>query len=147
MIVGEIKCADDMAFLASESVKQVRVNKQYRDLISAILMANHIADWHYIKDLGLGEKGFGKQEREKMKQAYPEWDILRKLANGTKHCKLQASKKELKWEDFDFWNSPGHVGEDWLDWFVDFDDRPRSVIVLIESFLKKFSDKSSRPAK
>jgi hypothetical protein len=47
-------------------------------------MANHIADWHYIKDLN--RKDFSAPEREEMKFCYPEWDMIRQLANGTKHC-------------------------------------------------------------
>lgn len=142
MSVSEIRCADDLAALASEAVQQVRMHKQYRDLIGAILMANHVADWHYLKDLG---QTFDKSEKEAMKASYPEWDILRKLANGTKHCKTQAKQDPLQWEHADFWSSPGHVGEDWLDWFVDFEEQPRSVVVLIETFLEKFADRSSRP--
>ncbi|MGZ4924198.1 MAG: hypothetical protein ACXV5H_09635 [Halobacteriota archaeon] len=143
MSVSEIQCADDLAALASEAVQQVRIHKQYRDLIGAVLMANHIADWHYVKDLN--RNAFDKSAREAMKACYPEWDILRELANGTKHCKAQAKRDSLQWKHADFWSSPGHVGEDWLDWFVDFEGQPRSVTVLIETFLEKFADRSSRP--
>jgi hypothetical protein len=143
MSITEIQCADDLAALANEAVQQVRISKQYRDLIGAILMANHIADWHYLKDRN--RSAVEKSERDAMKARYPEWDILRKLANGTKHCKAQAEQDALQWEHPDFWNSPGHAGEDWLDWFVDFEGQPRSVVVLIETFLEEFADRSSRP--
>jgi hypothetical protein len=106
-------------------------------------MANHIADWHYKKDRG--RNAFNDPDREAMKARYPEWDILRKLANGTKHCKAQATRDALQWEHADYWDSPGHTGGDELDWFVDFEGQPRSVTVLIETFLEKFSDHSSRP--
>ena len=36
MGVSEIRCADDLAVLASEAVEQVRMYKQYRDLIGAV---------------------------------------------------------------------------------------------------------------
>ncbi|MGQ0333202.1 hypothetical protein [Halomonas elongata] len=142
MSVSEIRCADDLAALANEAVQQVRMNKQYRDLISAILMANHIADWYYLKDLN---QDFTSQEKETMKARYPEWDVLRKLANGTKHCKAQAKQDILQWGHVDFWRSPGHVGGDWFDWFVDVEGELRSVTVLIEIFLEQFSDSCSRP--
>ena len=143
MSVSEILCADDLAALTRETVRQARVHKQYRDLIGAILMANHIADWHFLKDLN---RSFKDPEKKAMKACYPEWDILRILANGTKHCKAaQAKRDALQWEHADFWDSPGHAGGDWLDWFVDVEGQPRSVTVLIETFLEKFSDRSSRP--
>lgn len=69
MSVSEIRCADDLAALASEAVQQVRMHKQYRDLIGAILMANHVADWYYSKDLG---QLFGTLQKETMKASYPE---------------------------------------------------------------------------
>lgn len=143
MSVLEIQCADDLADLTREAVQQVRKSKEYRDLVGAILMANHIADWHYVKDLQ--RNTFGEHERATMKACYPEWDILRKLANGTKHCKKQSSRAALQWEDTDFWDSPGHIGEDGHDWFVEFDGQTRSVTVLIETFLEKFSNSSTRP--
>lgn len=143
MSVSEIRCADDLAALALEAVQQVRKHKQYRDLIGAVLMANHIADWHYLTDLK--RKRLDDPERAAMRARYPEWEILRELANGAKHCKAQAKREALQWEHDDFWNSPGHVGEDWLDWFVDFEGEPRSVTVLIETFLEKFADRPSRP--
>lgn len=142
MSVSEIRCADDLAVLTSEAVQQVRIHKQYRDLIGAVLMANHIADWYYLKDLS---QAFDGPEKEAMRTRYPEWDTLRKLANGTKHCKLQAKHESLQWEHSDFWSSPGHVGEDSRDWFVDVEGQPRSVTVLIETFLEEFTDRSSRP--
>ncbi|WP_150125138.1 hypothetical protein [Aquaspirillum sp. LM1] len=143
MNVVEIQCADDLAALTNEAVQQFRKSKQYRDLISAILMANHIADWHYIKDLN--RKNFSTPEREEMKACYPEWDVIRQLANGTKHCNAQAVREDLQWEHSDFWSSAGHVGENWQDWFVNIEGHQRSVIVLIEDFLKSFADHSSRP--
>ena len=81
-----------------------------------------------------------------MANYYPEWDVLRKLANGMKHCKLQAQENSLEWDHSDFWSSPGHVGTDGLDWFVEFDGQDRSVTVLIETFLEKFAQHGSRPA-
>lgn len=145
MSVTEIKCADDMAAMAREALEQVWQTKQYRDLISAVLMANHVADWHFLNDRG--RKKFGKPERDLMTAAYPEWDILRELANGTKHCLVspKAEQDVLAWEHDDFWSSLGHVGEDHLDWFVEFDDKPRSVAVLIDQFLSKFANRSGRP--
>jgi len=146
MGVFEIKCADDLVALAKEAVQQVRIHKQYRDLIGAVLMANHVADWHYIKDLGRTD--FRDREKEAMRARYPEWEVLRQLANGTKHPKkqnIQAKRDELQWEHDDFWTSPGHVGDDGSDWFVAFEGNPRSVTVLIETFLEKFSDRSARP--
>ena len=142
--ISEIQSADDLAVLALEALQQVRLHKQYRDLIGAILMANHVADWYFNKGLG---REFKYPERDAMKRHYPEWDILRQLANGTKHCKAKVKTEQsaLEWEYADFWDSPGHVGQDGLDWFVDFDGQSRSVTVLIETFLKQFADKANRP--
>jgi hypothetical protein len=143
--ISEICCADDLAALAREAVQQVRLHKQYRDLIGAILMANHVADWYFKKDLG---RAFNDSEKDAMKSHYPEWDLLRQLANGTKHCKAKVKTEQatLEWEDADFWDSLGHVGRDGLDWFVDFDGRPRSVAVVIETFLDQFADIATRPS-
>ncbi len=143
MSISQINCSDHLAALASEAVQQVRLNKQYRDLIGAMLMANHVAEWHFLKDLN--QISFGVHERNEMKRCYPEWDILRLLANGTKHCKPIDRQDTLGWEHLDFWDSPGHMGVDGLDWFVDVEGQPRSVTVLIETFLMKFADRSSRP--
>lgn len=143
MTISHIENADDLAALATEAVKQVREHKQYRDLIAAILMANHVADWHFRKQLG--HKDLSETDKKEMRATYPEWDVLRKLANGTKHCKLQARQSSVEWEQSDFWGSPAHVGNDGLDWFVEFDGQERSVIILIESFLEKFADHSLRP--
>lgn len=143
MAIYQIQCADDLAALAAEAVQQVREHKRYRDLIAAILMANHVADWHFKKTLG--RKHLTKPDRIKMKAIYPEWDVLRDLANGTKHCDLQAQQSSIDWEHHDFWESPAHVGGNGLDWFVEFNGQKRSVTVLIESFLEKFSDRALRP--
>lgn len=142
MPISEINSADDLAVLASEAVQQVRITKQYRDLVAAILMANHVADWHYQKDLG---RNFDNPEKAQMKATYPKWDMLRKLANGAKHCKLQPQQTSVEWEHDDFWDSPAHVDSDGLDWFVEFDGINRSVTVLIESFLEEFSNHALRP--
>jgi hypothetical protein len=142
MTISQIRCADDLAALAAEALQQVRKDKQYRDLISAVLMANHVGDWHFQKDLG---RKFGMSERAEMMEKYPEWDVLRQLANGAKHCQLQAQQNSLKWEHYDFWGSPGHVGNNGLDWFVEFGGKDRSVTILIESFLEKFANRAFRP--
>lgn len=142
MAISKIHCADDLAALAVEAVQQFRKDKQYRDLISAVLMANHVADWHFQKDLGRKFKG---SEKEKMKGIYPEWGVLRDLANGTKHCELQAHKCPVEWEHDDLWDSPGHVESNGLDWFVEFDGQDRSVTILIESFLEDFTNRAFRP--
>lgn len=145
--ISEITCAEDLAALASEALDRLWKEKRFSDLIGAILMANHIADWHFEVDLG---RSFDKAAFNAMKTAYPEWDTIRQLANGAKHCKLTARVKaeleELQWEHDDFWRSPGHVGKDGLDWFVDYECKPRSVAVLIKTFLKKFENASTRPA-
>ncbi|MRW92849.1 hypothetical protein GJ699_22885 [Duganella sp. FT80W] len=114
--------------------------------MAAIMMANHVADWHFKIDLG---RSFDDNARRAMKAAYPEWDTIRQLANGTKHCKptagIEIQQVELEWEHDDFWESPGHVGNDWLDWFVDYELKQRSVAVLINNFLQKFEIASDRP--
>ncbi len=146
MTISEINCADDLAALASESLDRLWKEKRFSDLIAAILMANHVADWHF--KVGLG-RNFDDAARNTMKAAYPEWDTIRQLANGSKHCILAAPVKaqldELQWEHDDFWSSPGHVGEDGLDWFVDHESKQRSVAVLIKDFLQKFETTSTRP--
>jgi len=145
MSISEIRCADDLAALAREAVQQVRAHKQYRDLIGAILMANHVADWFYKKEFN---RPVCKPEREAMQDRYPEWDILRQLANGTKHCKpkVKTDQNAVEWEQPDYWSSLGHVGQDGLDWFVDVEGQPRSITVLIETFLDQFADPASRPS-
>lgn len=147
MTISEITFADDLAALASESLERLWKEKRFGDLMAAILMANHVADWHFKVDLG---RSFDDTARSAMKSAYPEWDTIRQLANGTKHCKLTAPVKaqldELQWEHDDFWSSPGHVGKDGLDWFVGYESKQRSVAVLIKNFLQKFEIVSNRPA-
>jgi hypothetical protein len=147
MAVTKITCADDLAALAREALEHIWRDKRFSDLIGAILMANHVADWHFQVDLG---RSFNDVAKDAMKAAYPEWDTIRQLANGTKHCKLaapvQTQQDELQWEHDDFWGSPGHIGNDGLDWFVDYNGKQRSVAVLIKTFLEKFDNSSTRPA-
>lgn len=146
MTISEITCADDLAALANESIDRLGKEKRFVDLMAAILMANHVADWHFKVDLG---RCFDANARSEMKAAYPEWNTIRQLANGTKHCKPAAGVKiqsaELQWEHDDFWGSPGHVGKDWLDWFVDHESKQRSAAGLIKIFLQKFAVASNRP--
>lgn len=112
MAISKITCADDLAALASESVERLSKEKRFSDLMAAILMTNHVADWHFKVDLG---GSFDQNARSAMKAAYSEWDTIRQLANGTKHCKPAAGVEiqlaELQWEHDDFWGSPGHVGK------------------------------------
>lgn len=140
--VTQITCADEMATLAREAIEQLWTTKRFGDLIGAVLMANHVADWHFKNDLG---REFGCSEKAAMRAIYPEWDTLRQLANGMKHCRLQPTQQQIEWEHDDFWDSPGHVCHDGMDWFVDFDGKQRSVAILIITFLDKFADRSSRP--
>ncbi|RJF92673.1 hypothetical protein [Noviherbaspirillum saxi] len=146
MAVTKIACADDLAALAKETLDHVWTDKRFSDLIGAILMANHVADWHFQVDL---KRKFEKAEKQAMNDAYPEWETIRQLANGTKHCKLisavQPKQEDLQWEHDDFWGSPGHVGGDGIDWFVDHDGKQRSAAVLIRTFLEKFDNSSARP--
>lgn len=147
MAITKITCADDLAVLAKEAVEQVGRNKRFGDLIGAILMANHVAEWYFQVDLS---RKFGLSEMEAMKVAYPEWDTIRQLANGIKHCKLahpvRAQLDDVHWEHSDFWDSPGHIDENGSDWFVQHSDQERSVAVLIKVFLEKFENTSSRPS-
>jgi hypothetical protein len=143
MPVTKITCADDLAALAKEVVEQMWENKRFSFLTGALLMANHVADWHFKADL---KRSFNKAAKDAMKATYPEWETIRQLANGTKHCKLVAASDQIQFENDDFWDSPGHVGSDGLDWFVDHNGKQRSVAVLIKTFLEKFDDSSSRPA-
>lgn len=146
MGISEIKCADDIAGLAREALDRFCVSKNFCDLIGAVLMANHIFDWHFEKFRGKDDKAI---KAGLMSAAYPDWEAIRQLANGTKHCKLKATAHavpdQLDWEHDDFWPSPGHVGGDNVDWFVEFNGKQRSVAVLIENFLDKFEDVSGRP--
>jgi hypothetical protein len=146
MTISEIKCADDLAGLAREALNRVWVSKNFCDLMGAVLMANHVADWYFI---GAYAQKFDDPQRLAMIDAYPEWDIIRKLANGTKHCNLIATKvarpDQLMWEHDDWWGSPGHVGGDNVDWFIEVNGKPRSVAVLVKDFLDKFEDVSLRP--
>ncbi|WP_194725038.1 hypothetical protein [Noviherbaspirillum malthae] len=146
MPVTEISCADDLAALAREALDQIWTDKRFSDLIGAVLMANHVADWYFQVDLG---RKFDDAAKRAMKATYPEWDVIRQLANGTKHCKLEApvraKRNELQWEHDDFWGSPGHVGNDGLDWFVDYNGTQRSVAVVVKTFLEQFEDSTNRP--
>jgi hypothetical protein len=144
MTISEITGADDLAALAKEALDRLWKEKRFSDLISALLMANHVADWHFKVDLGRD-----RIDHIAMKTAYPEWGTIRQLANGTKHCEpkagVEVKSDELQWEHDDFWGSPGHVGDDGCDWFVEHESKQRSVAVLIKKFLKKFETTSSRP--
>ncbi|MFZ6681999.1 hypothetical protein [Undibacterium sp. Tian12W] len=143
MPITKITCADDLAALAKEAIEQFARERQFKDLIGAIMMANHVADWHF--QVGL-KKDVEKTEKSAMKLAYPKWDTIRSLANGAKHCaKVQTKHNEIQWEHHDFWESPGHTDVDGFDWFVEHEDEQRSVAVLIATFLDEFADSSARP--
>ncbi|MFZ6659079.1 hypothetical protein [Undibacterium sp. TJN19] len=143
MSITKITCSDDLAALAKEAIEQFARERQFKDLIGAIMMANHVADWHFQVDL---KKAFEKAEKSAMKLAYPKWDTIRSLENGAKHCtKVRTKYNEIQWEDHDFWESPGHADDDGFDWFVEHEDKQRSVAVLIATFLEAFADSSARP--
>jgi hypothetical protein len=144
MDIFEITGADDLAALAKEALDRLWKEKRFGDLMSALLMANHVADWHFKVDLGRD-----RIDIIAMKTAYPEWNTIREIANGTKHCKPKAGAEvkldEVQWEHDDFWGSPAQAGNDGRDWFVEHESKQRSVAVLIKNFLQKFETASTRP--
>ncbi|WP_158305976.1 hypothetical protein [Azospirillum sp. B510] len=106
-------------------------------MIAAVLFGNHTLDWLHTRDLGLSQSDF-EAEKTKMKSACPEWDELRRIANGTKHPRIQnikqAIEREHEWEDDDWWSMGGVDGEKSL--FIDFNGKEISLHALIMSFLR-----------
>ncbi len=145
MGITKVESADDMAALAREAIEQFRSSHEYRDLMAAVLMANHVADWYFqtIWDVEYDPRKHIKI----MKNSFREWNVLRKIANGLKHCDLKDERKGLEFEDLDFWRSGAHRDECWNDWFVEVDGEMRSVVVLVETFLDNFSKTENRPPK
>jgi hypothetical protein len=51
--------------------------------MAAALLAVHVCDWHYIKTLGHSRAT--DADKRAFAAIYPDWNILREIANGTKH--------------------------------------------------------------
>jgi hypothetical protein len=75
------------------------------------MMAVHVCDWHYLPENASPAK------KEQFGQDFPDWKVLRAIANGTKHpgAKHKNDPSKLlyprpdreprvpEWEDTDFW--------------------------------------------
>jgi hypothetical protein len=65
--------------------------------LSAVLLAVHVCDWHAIRLLAQPDASANFKEAFAIR--FPDWDILRSIANGTKHPKTRhpdISSAELR---------------------------------------------------
>ncbi|MBK1836328.1 hypothetical protein JHL17_02785 [Azospirillum sp. YIM B02556] len=140
--------ARDMLDACHRFAQKYKETRDNDDLIAAVLFGNHTFDWLHTRDLGLSQSDF-EAEKTKMKAACPEWDELRKIANGAKHPKKsnikQSIKREHEWEDDDWWDIGGREGEKSL--FIDFNGKEVSLYALIMSFLTKADNYLNRLGK
>jgi len=106
--------------------------------LAAAMMATHVQDWHYLIR---GRKDrLTDNDREDFKRAYPSFDSLRLIANGTKHPVARypdistAAPREAEWEDDEFWDSiPGTS-----QLFIEVDGNPRGVRALTWGFCNQY---------
>lgn len=131
--------AADMVAIAYEAIERYeRTEKSALNLMAALLITSHIADWYGKRDLA------GDLDMNAFKQRHPEFKTIRDIANALKHPKMTVEdgftaaklehgtvcSLELEWEDRDFWLGRtaviSHSGEN------------RAVTALCRSFLKRF---------
>lgn len=106
--------------------------------IAAALLAVQVCDWHCIKVLGHSKAT--DADKRAFAAAYPDWNILREIANGTKHPEPKnidvssAISREAEWEDVGFWDAP--QGTKTL--FIEVDGRHQSVHSLTFGFCRRY---------
>lgn len=106
--------------------------------LAAGVLAVHVHDWYVIKDLGQPE--VKKTDKAEFARKYPDWDVLRQIANGFKHPELREADVSLakaafaEWEHIDYWNAP----QQRKTLFVEVDGIERSVHSLAFGFCRRF---------
>lgn len=125
--------ANEFADMAERMIERLRREPSADNLFSAILAVNHLPEWYQTRFSGKAVDA----------SQWPEWHVIRQLANGTKHARRRGSEahphdlnlKELEWGDADGWH---HFGSAPNFWMVQVDGKPRSVYVLCYNFLKRY---------
>jgi hypothetical protein len=107
--------------------------------LAAAIMASAVLDWHCFHKRMRKSAGHAEFARD-----YPEFRLLQEMANGTKHpvqrqADIGASqRRELEWEDRDFWNASPHKPT----LFIDVDGEQRSVRALVWGFCHPYLAKT-----
>jgi hypothetical protein len=113
--------------------------------MAAALLAVHVCDWHYIKTLGHSRAT--DADKRAFAAIYPDWNILREIANGTKHPEPEnidvssAIPREAEWVDVGFWNAP--QGTKTL--FIEVDGQGQSVHSLTFGFCRQYLTDTASP--
>jgi hypothetical protein len=113
--------------------------------MAAAVLAVHVCDWHYVR--GLGHARAADTDKQQFATAYPGWDILRKIANGTKHPEARntdvssAVTGEVEWKKLDFWHAP--QGRPTL--LIEVDGVERSVHSLTHGFCRQYLAATATP--
>src|SRR3954463_10913426 len=75
--------------------------------LAAAMMANHVFDWHHEHHV----QSANSPEGRVFASDFPDWDVLRRIANGTKHPRnpkhprLDQEPRAAEWKDPDFWGA------------------------------------------
>lgn len=107
---------NDALNAARSGIAEHEKTRSRTSLYSIIHQCNHIVDW-YFKHLGIKKK---PGESKAFREAYPEWDLLRRASNRLKHADpakpddddaiyLEWSLEGLEWEDRDFWKGRASI--------------------------------------
>jgi hypothetical protein len=110
--------------------------------LSAAILAVQICDWHAIRLLN--QSDVSSQLKADFGAEYPNWQILRSIANGTKHPTTKhpnisvGQLRDAEWEDDDYWNAPVERGT----LFIDIGGKLRSVHSLTFGFCHEYLERN-----
>lgn len=128
----------DMVAIAEELLEQYRNTPSPSLLLSAVLTANHVIDWH------CKENGIKLNEmRSQLECQFPEWNDLREISNGLKHMKPNTNQRhhrdligrEPGWGDRNFWRGFG-TGKP--HWYIEINEKQVPVDSLCQDLLNKY---------
>jgi len=133
------KSSLDMVAIAEELLEQYRKTPSPALLLSAVLTANHVIDWH-CKENG---KKLDEEMRKDLERQFPGWDALRQISNGLKHMKPKTNQyhhgklidREPSWGDDNFWRG---YGTGIPHWYIDINEKQVPVESLCQDFLDKY---------
>ncbi|CAM0557099.1 hypothetical protein EHLJMEHL_02187 [Vreelandella titanicae] len=137
----------DMVAIAEELLEQYRITPSPSLLLSAVLTANHVIDWHCKEN---GEK-LDEGMRNYLKDQFTEWNVLREISNGLKHMKPNTNQhhhsdlvdREPGWGDDNFWSG---YGTGIPHWYIEINGKQEPVETLCQVFLDKYKLHVNEPS-
>jgi hypothetical protein len=119
---------------------------QFADhVLAAAILATQVCDWHFVR--GLGKQRADTEDKQAFAIQYPEWDAVRKIANGTKHPEggtidiSTGSVRRIEWEDLDFWEAD----HDLPTLVIADKNEFRSVDTLVSNFCRAYLARQLEP--